>query len=145
MKTLRTLIILLLVTFTFSQVYYPYVCRPRDRFVRMCPLYYVGVCGHFGPNVQCFRAPCGVTSSNICTACRSWNVRYVTLGTCEGGIISRPVRIFRPVFLRPVVRVIPIVHFPHHGHHGIGGSGHGGTGHGRPGEGGSGHGGPGSH
>jgi predicted RNA-binding protein YlqC (UPF0109 family) len=60
---------------------YPHKCDPNNR-PTFCTKEYVGVCGWYGKNVMCIRAPCAITSATICSACSNENVEYVTLGQC---------------------------------------------------------------
>jgi putative hemolysin len=57
-------------------------CTPESRNAKICTMDYVPVCGWFGPNIKCFKAPCAITESNGCTACINPNVEYWTTGAC---------------------------------------------------------------
>ena len=44
---------------------------------------YRPVCGWFGENVQCVKAPCAYEASNPCDACANEDVVYWTEGECD--------------------------------------------------------------
>ena len=50
----------------------------------ICTQEYLPVCGLFdSSHIMCFRAPCGMTYGNKCTACADKNVISYTYGSCD--------------------------------------------------------------
>jgi hypothetical protein len=83
MKTIKAFILLLLFAFSASAVY---KCDSESRNARFCPLFWIGVCGHFYSHVHCENRPCTQTYGNNCYACKDKNVKYVTEGACPVGM-----------------------------------------------------------
>jgi hypothetical protein len=72
---------------------YPYYCKPWDRF-KICTNSWIPACGWFGPPMYCFAYPCAATFSNVCTACRNKDVKFVSYGYCPQ---AQPIKIPLPI------------------------------------------------
>ncbi len=76
------LVFLTLMIKIMSQTTYPHKCTESDKNKRFCTKEYIPVCGWFNSSVKCNSNPCAVNSNNLCLACLTKGVQYVTLGRC---------------------------------------------------------------
>ena len=88
----------LLVYFTFNILFSYYSISSKSSFPYTCKSSDIGesidcskaekeeVCGWFNENIQCFVAPCAVTSTSICEACKDENVEKVTKFSCNSPV-----------------------------------------------------------
>ena len=59
------------------------LCLENQRNADICTMEYGPVCGYFGQNIQCIRAPCAREYDNSCLACSDENVVSWSEGKCE--------------------------------------------------------------
>lgn len=60
-------------------------CAREQRNAQACTMEYRPVCGYFGRDIQCVKAPCANKFSNPCMACSDENVEYWIEGECPEG------------------------------------------------------------
>ena len=79
-KSIRQIILLVILIISYTNCLKQYKCKNniKENENIYCPAIYKPVCGLFGDNVKCKKAPCGKTFSNSCEACADKDViKYI--------------------------------------------------------------------